>query len=55
MDLRYIGFEVHRPSSKGTKLLLPVIKAIINQYCLWLSWQRSMYARNLVPNLKPWP
>jgi len=25
------GFEVHRPSSKGTKLLLQVIKAIINQ------------------------
>jgi len=24
------GFEVHRPSSKGTKLLLQVIKAIIN-------------------------
>ena len=28
------GFEVHRPSSKGTKLLFQVIKAIINQYCL---------------------
>ena len=25
------GFEVHRPSSKGAKLLLQVIKAIINQ------------------------
>ena len=25
------GFEVHRPSSKGTKLLLHVIKASINQ------------------------
>ena len=25
------GFEVHRPSNKGTKLLLQVIKAIINQ------------------------
>jgi len=25
------GFELHRPSSKGTKLLLQVIKAIINQ------------------------
>ena len=24
------GFEVHRPSSKGTKLLLQIIKAIIN-------------------------
>ena len=24
------GFEVHRPSSKGTKLLLQVIKAIVN-------------------------
>ena len=24
-------FEVHRPSSKGTKLLFQVIKAIINQ------------------------
>ena len=24
------GFEVHRPSSKDTKLLLQVIKAIIN-------------------------
>ena len=26
------GFELHRPSSKGTKLLLQVIKAIINQF-----------------------
>jgi len=26
------GFEVHRPSSKGTKLLFQVIKAIINQF-----------------------
>ena len=25
------GFELHRPSSKGTKLLLQVLKAIINQ------------------------
>ena len=25
------GFELHRPSSKGTKLLLRVINAIINQ------------------------
>jgi len=25
------GFQLHRPSSKGTKLLLQVIKAIINQ------------------------
>ena len=25
------GFEVHRPSSKGTKLLFQIIKAIINQ------------------------
>ena len=25
------GFEVYRPSSKGTKLLLQVIKAIVNQ------------------------
>jgi len=25
------GFDLHRPSSKGTKLLLQVIKAIINQ------------------------
>jgi len=25
------GFELHRPSSKGTKILLQVIKAIINQ------------------------
>ena len=25
-------FEVHRPSSKGTKLLFHIIKAIINQY-----------------------
>jgi len=52
MDLRYIdpqasensnlhGFEVHRPSSKGTKLLFSVIKAIINQSdALWLkSWK----------------
>ena len=29
------GFEAHRPSSKGTKLLLQVIKAIINQ--AWIS------------------
>jgi len=33
--------EVHRPSSKGTKLLLQVIKAIINQRCTdtpgWIS------------------
>ena len=27
------GFELHRPSSKGTKLLIRVVKAIINQ--LW--------------------
>ena len=26
------GFELHRPSSKGTKLLFQVTKAIINQY-----------------------
>ena len=26
------GFELHRPSSTGTKLLLRVIKAIINQF-----------------------
>jgi len=26
------GFEVHRPSSKGTKLLFQIIKAIINQF-----------------------
>ena len=26
------GFEVHRPSSKGTKLLLQVIKAIITHF-----------------------
>jgi len=25
------GFDLHRPSSKGTKSLLQVIKAIINQ------------------------
>ena len=25
------GFELHRPSSKGTKLLLQVTKAIVNQ------------------------
>jgi len=25
------GFQLHRPSSKGTKLLLQVIKAVINQ------------------------
>jgi len=25
------GFELHRPSGKGTQLLLQVIKAIINQ------------------------
>ena len=31
------GFEVHRPSNKGTKLLLQVTKAIINKkiYCVW--------------------
>ena len=32
------GFEVHRPSSKGTKLLLQVIKAIINQWIDILSF-----------------
>ena len=26
-------FEVHRPSSKGTRLLLQVLNAIINQSC----------------------
>jgi len=26
------GFQLHRPPSKGTKLLFQVIKAIINQY-----------------------
>ena len=30
-DSNLHGFEVHRPSSQGTKLLLQVIKAIINQ------------------------
>ena len=25
------GFEVHRPSSKGTQLLFQVIKAVVNQ------------------------
>ena len=30
-DATWDGFEVHRPSSKGAKLLLQVIKAIINQ------------------------
>ena len=38
-SLVYIDFvnsrNTHRPSSKGTKLLLPVLKAIINQYCLF--------------------
>ena len=29
----YMDFELHRPSSKGSKLLLQVIKAIINQPC----------------------
>ena len=29
------GFEVHRPSSKGTKLLLQIIKAIIQKSTLW--------------------
>ena len=38
------GFELHRPSSKGTKLLLQVIKAIINQsstcsLCLLICFQ----------------
>ena len=28
------GFEVHRPSSKSTKLLLQIIKAIINHLTL---------------------
>ena len=34
------GFELHRPSSKGTTLLLQVIKAIINLQklnCLFMS------------------
>ena len=31
------GFELHRPSSKGTRLLLQVIKAIINQFvCVYM-------------------
>jgi len=30
--LVYDGFELHRPSSKGTKVLFQIIKAIINQY-----------------------
>jgi len=30
-ELKSTGFEVHRPTSKGTKLLFQVIKTIINQ------------------------
>ena len=37
------GFEVHRPSSKGTKLLLQVIKAIINQYLIYASSNYLIY------------
>jgi len=39
------GFEVHWPSSKGTKLLLQVIKAIINQFGIrgqMASWLTSI-------------
>ena len=37
------GFEVHRPSSKGTKLLLQVIKAIINQLYTYTHVHIYMY------------
>ena len=40
------GFELHRPSSKGTKLLLQVIKAIINQYT-WKELVRRRSPRNM--------
>ena len=33
------AFEVHRPSNKGTKLLLQVIKAIIHQFSFLLNFQ----------------
>ena len=47
------GFEVHRPSSKGTKLLFQVIKAIINQ-------RRHLYPGNCFKIRRavmqtPWP
>jgi len=41
-----LEFELHRPSSKGTKLLCQVIKAIINQYTrhhFHIFWQSREY------------
>ena len=38
------GFELYRPSSKGTRLLLQVIKAIINQ-CKAMSTFSTFFAR----------
>ena len=36
------GFEVHRPSSKGTKLRFQVINAIINQSTQTRTWSMSI-------------
>ena len=51
------GFELHRPSNKGTKLLFQVIKAIINQtyptipmpVCMVLRFMRLCIRRLLPP------
>jgi len=37
-------FELHTPSRKGTKVLLQVIKAIINQNSGWLSSVVQLFA-----------
>ena len=44
------GFELHRPSSKGNKLLLQVIKAIINQCHVFKirGWRRQNHKGLLV-------
>ena len=41
------GFELHRPSSKGTKLLLQVIKAIINQPWSGTTKHQRMHSSSL--------
>ena len=45
------GFEPHRPSSKGTKLLLQVIKASINQFTNVHSLILQKYVTEEVRNL----
>ena len=45
------GFELHRPSSKGTKFLLQVIKAIINQLASSVNLIMISYTILQLPNL----